>query len=129
MAVGMALGLQIVQHLSMPCNLQPIAEVSSDQTSNHAHLLPQSLSLLMQFDEAMNKALEKEVTTRTTFKGHLDSYRFCDQVPVSVMMFSCGTQGIPLNAQASFSFAAERCLHAKAACISIICVLLTSRLW
>ena len=28
----------------------------------------------------MNKALEKEVTTKTTFKGHLDSYRFCDQV-------------------------------------------------
>lgn len=38
--------------------------------------------LLLQFDEAMNKALEKEVTTKTTFKGHLDSYRFCDQVPV-----------------------------------------------
>ena len=36
--------------------------------------------LLLQFDEAMNKALEKEVTTKTTFKGHLDSYRFCDQV-------------------------------------------------
>ena len=38
--------------------------------------------LLLQFDEAMNKALEKEVTTKTTFKGHLDSYRFCDQVSV-----------------------------------------------
>ena len=37
-------------------------------------------SLVAQFDEAMNKALEKEVTTKTTFKGHLDSYRFCDQV-------------------------------------------------
>ncbi len=34
----------------------------------------------MQFDAAMNKALEKEVTTKATFKGHLDSYRFCDQV-------------------------------------------------
>ena len=34
----------------------------------------------MQVDAAMNKALEKEVTTKATFKGHLDSYRFCDQV-------------------------------------------------
>lgn len=33
-----------------------------------------------QFDTAMLKALETRVTTRTTFKGHLDSYRFCDQV-------------------------------------------------
>ena len=42
--------------------------------------------LPLQFDEAMNKALEKEVTTKTTFKGHLDSYRFCDQVlPVLVL--------------------------------------------
>ncbi|CAL5220960.1 g3066 [Coccomyxa viridis] len=36
--------------------------------------------VMAEFDEAMNKALEKEVTTKTTFKGHLDSYRFCDQV-------------------------------------------------
>ena len=28
----------------------------------------------------MLKALETRVTTRTTFKGHLDSYRYCDQV-------------------------------------------------
>lgn len=28
----------------------------------------------------MLKALDTRVTTRTTFKGHLDSYRFCDQV-------------------------------------------------
>lgn len=28
----------------------------------------------------MLKALETKVTTRTSFKGHLDSYRFCDQV-------------------------------------------------
>ena len=34
----------------------------------------------LQFDAAMLKALETRVTTRTTFKGHLDSYRFCDQV-------------------------------------------------
>lgn len=43
----------------------------------------QSCHGVVQFDAAMNKALEKEVTTKATFKGHLDSYRFCDQV-------SCG---------------------------------------
>ncbi|CAK0783143.1 hypothetical protein CVIRNUC_006339 [Coccomyxa viridis] len=36
--------------------------------------------VMLEFDAAMNKALEKEVTTKATFKGHLDSYRFCDQV-------------------------------------------------
>ena len=41
---------------------------------------------MLQFDEAMNKALEKEVTTKTTFKGHLDSYRFCDQVRICLNM-------------------------------------------
>ena len=40
----------------------------------------QSCHGVVQFDAAMNKALEKEVTTKATFKGHLDSYRFCDQV-------------------------------------------------
>lgn len=34
----------------------------------------------MQFDAAIYKALEKDVTTKTFFKGHLDSYRYCDQV-------------------------------------------------
>ena len=37
----------------------------------------------MQFDAAIYKALEKDVTTKTFFKGHLDSYRYCDQVRAS----------------------------------------------
>jgi hypothetical protein len=42
-----------------------------------------------QFDVAMLKALETRVTTRTTFKGHLDSYRFCDQVPACMAWLPC----------------------------------------
>ena len=38
----------------------------------HAHVVNrQSCHGVMQFDAAMNKALEKEVTTKATFKGHL----------------------------------------------------------
>ena len=30
--------------------------------------------------QAMNEALEKKVAARASFKGHLDTYRFCDNV-------------------------------------------------
>ncbi len=42
----------------------------------------------MQFDSAIYKALEKDVTTKTFFKGHLDSYRYCDQVRAEQALIS-----------------------------------------
>lgn len=33
-----------------------------------------------QFDASFLKALQTKVSMRTTFKGHLDTYRFCDNV-------------------------------------------------
>lgn len=40
-----------------------------------------ALKILLQFDKAINNALANRVKTRLTFKaGHLDTYRFCDNV-------------------------------------------------
>ncbi|XP_076332832.1 transcription initiation factor IIA subunit 2-like [Tachypleus tridentatus] len=40
-----------------------------------------ALKVLLQFDKAINNALASRVKTRLTFKaGHLNTYRFCDNV-------------------------------------------------
>lgn len=39
-----------------------------------------AVKVLMQFDKSMNDALSQKVKTKTTFKGHLHTYRFCDNV-------------------------------------------------
>lgn len=39
-----------------------------------------AFKVLGEFDSAMVNALATKVTARATFKGHLDTYRFCDNV-------------------------------------------------
>ena len=39
-----------------------------------------ALQVLKQFDCSINKALSSRVRTRYTFKGHLKTYRYCDNV-------------------------------------------------
>lgn len=39
-----------------------------------------ALKVLQHFDRAINTALSQRVRNRTTFKGHLNTYRFCDNV-------------------------------------------------
>jgi transcription initiation factor TFIIA small subunit len=34
----------------------------------------------LQFDKSMNEALETQVKSKMNFKGHLHTYRFCDNV-------------------------------------------------
>lgn len=41
---------------------------------------PTHPSLLLQFDKAIITALEEDVTAKSTFKGQLDVYRYCDNV-------------------------------------------------
>ena len=41
-----------------------------------------------QFDASFLKALQSKVSMRTTFKGHLDTYRFCDNVRTSLLVAS-----------------------------------------
>jgi len=39
-----------------------------------------AVKVLMQFDKSMNDALSTKVKVKTSFKGHLHTYRFCDNV-------------------------------------------------
>eukprot|EP00850_Spirogloea_muscicola_P017343 SM000148S01020 [mRNA] locus=s148:144181:145107:+ [translate_table: standard] len=39
-----------------------------------------AVKILMQFDKSMNDVLQSKVKSKTKFKGHLHTYRFCDNV-------------------------------------------------
>lgn len=53
--------------------------------------------VLGEFDAAMVNALATKVNARATFKGHLDTYRFCDNVWTFVLTnASFKTSGSPL---------------------------------
>jgi transcription initiation factor TFIIA small subunit len=39
-----------------------------------------AVKVLMQFDKSMQDALQTKVKSKTHFKGHLHTYRFCDNV-------------------------------------------------
>ena len=51
-----------------------------DEMVTNGELTPSiAMKVLTQFDKSMNEALGS-VKTKTTFKGNLDTYRFCDNV-------------------------------------------------
>lgn len=39
-----------------------------------------ALKILANFDRSITEALSERVKSRLSFKGHLDTYRFCDEV-------------------------------------------------
>ncbi|CAD5190870.1 transcription initiation factor IIA subunit 2-like [Musa acuminata AAA Group] len=39
-----------------------------------------AIQVLMQFDKSMTDALETQVKSKVSIKGHLHTYRFCDNV-------------------------------------------------
>ena len=39
-----------------------------------------AMKILLNFDKAVADSLTEKVKSRLTFKGHLDTYRFCDDV-------------------------------------------------
>ncbi|KAM3065764.1 Transcription initiation factor IIA subunit 2 [Clarireedia jacksonii] len=39
-----------------------------------------AMKILVNFDRSITEALADKVKARLTFKGHLDTYRFCDEV-------------------------------------------------
>ncbi|XP_062232227.1 transcription initiation factor IIA subunit 2-like [Phragmites australis] len=39
-----------------------------------------AIQVLVQFDKSMTEALEAQVKSKVTIKGHLHTYRFCDNV-------------------------------------------------
>ncbi|XP_065070359.1 transcription initiation factor IIA subunit 2-like [Rhopilema esculentum] len=54
---------------------------SLDELIQSQQITPQlALKALLEFDKAINHALATKVKNRITFKGHLNTYRFCDNV-------------------------------------------------
>ncbi|XP_031568350.1 transcription initiation factor IIA subunit 2-like [Actinia tenebrosa] len=54
---------------------------SLDELIQSQQISPQlALQVLLQFDKAINHALSNKVKNKINFKGHLNTYRFCDNV-------------------------------------------------
>ncbi|KAL5019578.1 hypothetical protein ScPMuIL_002470 [Solemya velum] len=54
---------------------------SLDELIQCGQITPQlGLKVLLQFDKAINAALASRLTNKVTFKGRLNTYRFCDNV-------------------------------------------------
>ncbi|KAL4595491.1 hypothetical protein ACB092_12G095100 [Castanea dentata] len=52
-----------------------------DEMVNSGTLSPElAIQVLVQFDKSMTEALESQVKNKVTIKGHLHTYRFCDNV-------------------------------------------------
>ncbi|EEB07093.2 transcription factor TFIIA complex small subunit [Schizosaccharomyces japonicus yFS275] len=52
-----------------------------DDLISQGKISPQlAMKVLFNFDKSMTEALSEKVKARLTFKGHLDTYRFCDEV-------------------------------------------------
>ncbi|BCS20053.1 transcription initiation factor IIA subunit gamma [Aspergillus puulaauensis] len=52
-----------------------------DDLINEGRIEPQlAMKILSTFDRIITEVLAEKVRTRLNFKGHLDTYRFCDEV-------------------------------------------------
>mmetsp|Transcript_12651 Transcript_12651/g.17296 ORF Transcript_12651/g.17296 Transcript_12651/m.17296 type:complete len:101 (+) Transcript_12651:250-552(+) len=52
-----------------------------DEMVTNSTLHPKlAMSVLSQYDKSMNEALTNRVRSKVQFKGHLHTYRFCDNV-------------------------------------------------
>ncbi|KAI4236163.1 MAG: hypothetical protein LQ352_008035, partial [Teloschistes flavicans] len=54
---------------------------SLDELVHLGRIEPQlAMKILQKFDQIVTDVLADKVKARLTFKGHLDTYRFCDEV-------------------------------------------------
>ncbi|KZS97112.1 transcription initiation factor IIA gamma subunit [Sistotremastrum niveocremeum HHB9708] len=54
---------------------------SLDELITSGQITPQlAMKVLLQFDKSLADSLVKHVKTKTTLKGHLSTYRLCDDV-------------------------------------------------
>ncbi|KAI8583898.1 hypothetical protein K450DRAFT_220489 [Umbelopsis ramanniana AG] len=54
---------------------------SLDELIQSGHINPQlAMKVLVTFDKSITEALTSKVKSKAVFKGHLDTYRFCDDV-------------------------------------------------
>lgn len=52
-----------------------------DEMVQNGTLTPElAIQVLVQFDKSMTEALETQVKSKVSIKGHLHTYRFCDNV-------------------------------------------------
>jgi len=52
-----------------------------DELINEGRIEPQlAMKILSNFDKTISDVLAEKVKARLTFKGHLETYRFCDDV-------------------------------------------------
>ncbi|KAI9658217.1 MAG: Transcription initiation factor IIA small chain (TFIIA 13.5 kDa subunit) [Trizodia sp. TS-e1964] len=52
-----------------------------DDLISERRIEPQlAMKILANFDRSISEVLAEKVRTRMSFKGHLDTYRFCDEV-------------------------------------------------
>ncbi|KAM7516915.1 hypothetical protein LguiA_006498 [Lonicera macranthoides] len=52
-----------------------------DEMVSNGILSPElAIQVLVQFDKSMTEALESQVKSKVSIKGHLHTYRFCDNV-------------------------------------------------
>ncbi|CAN6243735.1 unnamed protein product [Urochloa humidicola] len=57
-----------------------LTETLDDLVSSGAVTPELAIQVLVQFDKSMTDALESQVKSKVNIKGHLHTYRFCDNV-------------------------------------------------
>ncbi|GMP45678.1 hypothetical protein CsSME_00014124 [Camellia sinensis var. sinensis] len=57
-----------------------LTETLDEMVSNGIMSPELAIQVLVQFDKSMTEALEAQVKSKVTIKGHLHTYRFCDNV-------------------------------------------------
>ncbi|KAJ8539557.1 hypothetical protein K7X08_013809 [Anisodus acutangulus] len=57
-----------------------LTETLDEMVSNGVLSPEHAIQVLVQFDKSMTEALETQVKSKVTIKGHLHTYRFCDNV-------------------------------------------------
>ncbi|XP_008783049.1 transcription initiation factor IIA subunit 2-like [Phoenix dactylifera] len=57
-----------------------LTETLDEMVSNGTLSPDLAIQVLVQFDKSMTEALETQVKSKVTVKGHLHTYRFCDNV-------------------------------------------------
>ncbi|KAG6774100.1 hypothetical protein POTOM_021449 [Populus tomentosa] len=57
-----------------------LTETLDDMVQNGTLSPELAFQVLVQFDKSMTEALETKVKSKVTIKGHLHTYRFCDNV-------------------------------------------------
>ncbi|KAK2376191.1 hypothetical protein P8452_48268 [Trifolium repens] len=58
------------------CLTETLDEMVQSGTLSPEH----AIQILVQFDKSMTEALETKVKSKVSIKGHLHTYRFCDNV-------------------------------------------------